>query len=220
MRKLWSIGTRSVLLGAHCFAVHPVFVLIAWTKLYGFPTDWRLYVLFFVHDLGYLGKSSIDGADGKQHPRLGAEIMHRFFDSNRVHEFLYGDSYCMKCHEHSGDIHQFKLFCSSTFWRDLALFHSRDFARMYNRPISRLCIADKYATALTPAWIYLPMAWFTGELKEYMPNALKSDSLHFLQFRETRKARDWYRGLRAHLLEWVRTARSNVRVDLPIKERV
>ena len=35
-------------------------------------------------------------------------------------------------------------------------------------PISRLCLADKLAFALTPAWLYLPMTEWTGELREYM----------------------------------------------------
>ena len=38
-------------------------------------------------------------------------------------------------------------------------------------PISRLCLADKLAFALTPAWLYLPMAGWTGELREYWPAA-------------------------------------------------
>jgi hypothetical protein len=30
------IGTRSVLLGAHCFFLHPFFIAYAWWKLYVF----------------------------------------------------------------------------------------------------------------------------------------------------------------------------------------
>ena len=50
------IGTRSVLFGAHAFWLHPWFVAAAWWKLYGFPWDPRLWVAFFLHDLGYFGK--------------------------------------------------------------------------------------------------------------------------------------------------------------------
>lgn len=50
------VGTKSVLFGAHCFLIHPLFVAAAWTKLYGFPRDIRLWAAFFVHDLGYWGK--------------------------------------------------------------------------------------------------------------------------------------------------------------------
>jgi hypothetical protein len=61
------IGTRSVLLGAHCFFLHPFFIAYAWWKLYGFrrvraTPEWQggsyslkdpwLWIAFFVHDLG------------------------------------------------------------------------------------------------------------------------------------------------------------------------
>ncbi|HEY6342931.1 MAG TPA: hypothetical protein VIY49_15670 [Bryobacteraceae bacterium] len=35
-------------------------------------------------------------------------------------------------------------------------------------PISRLCFADKLAFAMTPPWLYIPIARWTGELAEYM----------------------------------------------------
>lgn len=74
------IGTRSLLFGAHQFLIHPWFVAEAWRRLFGFPWDPRLWVLFFVHDLGYLGKPNMDGPEGEQHPRLGARIMGALFD--------------------------------------------------------------------------------------------------------------------------------------------
>src|SRR5690348_11894818 len=48
----WSIGTKSVICGAHCFFLHPWFVALAWWKLYGFPWDPRLWFAFWLHDLG------------------------------------------------------------------------------------------------------------------------------------------------------------------------
>lgn len=72
-------GTRSVLWGAHCFLVHPWFVAYAWWKLYGFPWDPRLWVCFFVHDVGYIGKTMMDDADGETHPEVGATIVRRLF---------------------------------------------------------------------------------------------------------------------------------------------
>lgn len=73
------IGTKSVLYGAHQFLIHPWFVAIGWWKLYGFPTDYRLWVAFFVHDLGYWGKQNMDGEVGETHPIWGAELMYRWF---------------------------------------------------------------------------------------------------------------------------------------------
>lgn len=72
-------GTKSVLFGAHQFAIHPWFVAAAWWRLYGFPSDPRLWVAFFVHDLGYLGKPNMDGPEGETHPELGARIMGALF---------------------------------------------------------------------------------------------------------------------------------------------
>ena len=73
------VGTKSVLFGAHCFLIHPWFVAWSWWKLYGFPWDPRLWVAFFVHDLGYIGKPNMDGPEGEQHPVLGARIMGTLF---------------------------------------------------------------------------------------------------------------------------------------------
>lgn len=39
----------------------------------------RLWVAFFVHDLGYIGKPNMDGAEGETHPQFGARIMGRLF---------------------------------------------------------------------------------------------------------------------------------------------
>jgi hypothetical protein len=48
-----SVGTRSVLFGVHAFWLHPFITAEGWRRIYGFPWDVRLWVAFFVHDLGY-----------------------------------------------------------------------------------------------------------------------------------------------------------------------
>lgn len=75
------VGPRSVLWGAHCFFIHPWFVARAWTRLYGFPTDPRLWVAFFVHDLGYFVYwcRNMDGPEGERHVEWGAQLMLRCF---------------------------------------------------------------------------------------------------------------------------------------------
>jgi hypothetical protein len=73
------IGTKSILFGVHQFLIHPWFVAWAWWRLYGFPFDPRLWVAFFVHDLGYFGKPNMDGPEGEEHPRFGAGIMQVLF---------------------------------------------------------------------------------------------------------------------------------------------
>ena len=39
----------------------------------------RLWAAFVVHDWGYWGCKTMDGEDGKEHPRLGGRIMGKMF---------------------------------------------------------------------------------------------------------------------------------------------
>jgi len=144
------IGTKSVLFGAHCFFLHPFFVARAWWHLYGFPWDPRLWVAFFVHDLGYLGKPNMDGEEGELHPHFGALFMHIFFDGPY-----------------------------KSTWHDFCLFHSRYLAKRLGGTPSKLCFADKLSFCYTPSWLYLPMVTATGEIKEYLKNAQTADSGHW-----------------------------------------
>jgi hypothetical protein len=172
------IGTKSVLFGAHQFLIHPWFVAWAWWRLYGFPWDPRLWVAFFVHDLGYIGKPNMDGAEGEEHPYLGAAIMERLFGVE---------------------------------WFDFTLLHSRYLAKKLGWQPSRLCIADKLAIVLTPAWIYLPLVRLSGEIHEYMARAKmraeSGESRHLTQgersLMASSQARAWYAGLQAYMLRWV-----------------
>lgn len=72
------IGTKSLLFGAHQFILHPVCVLLAWWRLYGFPWDPRIWLAALVHDWGYWGMPDIDGLEGKRHPLFGASLMRLF----------------------------------------------------------------------------------------------------------------------------------------------
>jgi hypothetical protein len=152
------IGTKSVLFGVHQFAIHPWFVALAWWMLYGFPWDPRLWVAFFVHDLGYLGKPNMDGPEGETHPILGARIMGMLFDSQRV-GFDHISVWTGKRVVWMGK------------WARFALLHSRYYSKSSRQPFSRLCVADKLSFSLTPRWLYLPLARATGELDEYLKRA-------------------------------------------------
>ena len=59
-------------------------------------------------------------------------------------------------------------------WHDFTLYHSRFLSKKMGAQYSRLCVADKYALAITPAWLYLPMARWTGEIYEYMKDAARN----------------------------------------------
>lgn len=73
-------GTKSYLFGCHHFFMHPLFVLIAWVKLYrSWPKPWELACIF-LHDIGHIGKQYLsDYNQKKTHWVLGAEIAYKLF---------------------------------------------------------------------------------------------------------------------------------------------
>jgi hypothetical protein len=182
------LGTKSVLFGAHAFFLHPWFVALGWWKLYGFPWDPRLWFAFFVHDLGYIGMPNMDGEEGEQHPVFGALIMGFLFD--RGARVTQG-------------------YASLGKWGELTLCHSRYFAKRFGLRPSRLCMADKLAIALTPAWLYLPMVNATGEIREYMDlahrRAKSGEKLSTEERRESTSGnqRRWYAAVQAYAIRYV-----------------
>ena len=189
-----TIGTKSLLLGAHCFFLHPFALAISWTRLFGFPCDARIWVAFFIHDVGYHRCHDMDRSDGEQHVWLGSKIMWQLFDRADDHTPRGALSrFCDHVWGHQPE---------GQFWAHFCLFHSRSFAKRFHQPVSRLCAADKLAFAVTPHWLYLPMVTLTGEIHEYLDNAKVSD------------ARVWHRSLRLELLRWVaRYRRSEAQGD-------
>ena len=181
-----TVGTRSVLFGVHNIFVHPITVGIAWWKLYGPPFDPRLWIAFLVHDLGYLGKSSVEGPIGETHVELGARIM----------QALSGAS-----------------------WGEFCRRHSRYYARSRGLPISRLCVADKLAFVLTPAWLYLPMARASGELTEYMERSKErqAGNEYFTPAEsaqlESNDPREWLNGLQSYTYRWVLKTAARMATD-------
>lgn len=178
---LLPVGPRSVLFGAHCWFLHPIFVAVAWRRLYGTPLDPRLWLSFFLHDLGYLAFwcRDMDGEQGERHVLFGAAIMRKLFGPE---------------------------------WGDLCLYHSRFWAKKHGRNYSRLCVADKLATALEPAWLYIPRVWLSRELVEYMAMAGgKGDSKYkgepnspyVLEQLAKGTVRGWHAGMTGYLREWV-----------------
>lgn len=190
-----TVGTKSVLFGAHCFFLHPWFVAWAWWKLYGFPWDPRLWVAFFVHDLGYIGKPNMDGPEGETHPVPGARLMSALCDSGRSSEDQ----------EIVADGRRYRF----GHWGQFCLLHSRYYAKSLGMQPSRLCIADKLALALTPAWLYLPMVRATGEIHEYMAHAvhrIKGNEAVNKGERQRLTSGDqalWYAGVQAYMVRWV-----------------
>ena len=214
------IGTKSVLYGAHCFLIHPWFVMFAWWKLYGFPNDIRLWVAFFVHDLGYIGKINMDGIEGETHVELGARIMHIFDLWQRREEILFNPSRA----EINAKIEQgyklkraFKYWGPWLFvkwersykWHNFSLYHSRFYAKKDGVQFTALCVADKLAICLEPAWLYLPRVRWTGEINEYMNLAVRKKydgepvSKYETMSLSTKSAKDWHTGMTSYLRRWV-----------------
>lgn len=135
-----SIGTRSLLFGYHQFIIHPLLLAWCWTRLFGFPLDPRLWVCFFLHDVGYWGKPNMDGPEGEQHPYAGARLVSALFDRR-------------------GEPKKWYWFC---------VLHSRFIAKQQGESPSKLCYADKAVIAYTPTWIQLGLMRLTGEWREYV----------------------------------------------------
>jgi hypothetical protein len=187
------VGTKSVLFGAHCFLIHPFFVAAAWIKLYGFPWDPRLWIAFFVHDLGYFGKPNMDGPEGETHPELGADIMFWLFDVPRV-VFIDIDQ-----------IPNDRLF----YWAYFTKYHSRFLAKKEGVQPSRLCFADKLSMCMEPDWLYLPRVNWSGEIDEYRKLA-ESRNLAGEQKNEfevaklaTKSQKDWRTAVVSYVERWV-----------------
>jgi len=176
-----TVGSRSLLFGVHQVFLHPWFVAYSWWKLYGFPWDPRLWVAFFVHDLGYWGKPNMDGLEGEQHPRVGAHLMGWFDVLDELAWF----------HE------------PRDHWYRFALLHSRFFAKRMNLPPSRLCYADKMAIVVTPWWIYLPLARLSGELDEYMTRGRNPRGKYAEEGQTSTSPREWHRQMQDFVSGWI-----------------
>lgn len=199
------IGTRSVLFGAHCFFLHPFYVAAAWTKLYGFPWDPRLWVAFFVHDIGYLGKPNMDGPEGEKHVEFGAKVMHFLFDR---------PAFVIK------NLQPW----ASRDWHNFCLYHSRHYAKQDGAKPSRLCFADKLAFCYQIKPLYLWMTKATGELDEYLRNAKYWNNGEYVQRVGQPDAGQWYDDLCVWITKYVEDhkdgAEDKVTVDRRVSETI
>jgi hypothetical protein len=203
------IGTKSILFGAHQFLLHPVFVAWAWIKLYGFPWDPRVWIAFFVHDLGYWGKPNMDGVEGETHVELGARIMHFLFDGLEREELQEVYPSLQRFIElrkagwhtifHGDNAIIVERMVQSTKWRDFTMYHSRYYAKKNGAKPSKLCFADKLAFSYFPRFMYIPMVSWTGEIVEYM----KTSSIVYPKQPYLIEKLMWYDRVERHNKEWV-----------------
>ena len=94
-------------------------------------------------------------------------------------------------------------------WATFTLRHSRYWAKKHGVSVSRLCYADKLAFAMTPSWLYLPMARATGEIAEYMEKS-RDRQAGAAAFTERERAQIesgdpacWLDGLQSYTKRWV-----------------
>ncbi len=192
------IGTKSVLFGAHCFLIHPLFVFASWWKLYGFTWDPRLWISFFVHDIGYFGKPNMDGPEGENHVLLGARIMGFLFDRKRNRFNLY---YNPAIFLHKQDM--------PFTWEGFTRYHSRFYAKLDGVKPSKLCFADKLSMCMEPDWFYLFRVRLSGEIDEYMKLAktrnLAGEKLNEYEnnMLRTNAQRDWRKACVSYVERWV-----------------
>lgn len=212
------IGTKSVIFGAHCFFIHPFFLALAWWKLYSFPWDIRLWFVFFLHDIGYLGKPNMDGEEGETHPELGAKIVSRLFDDGKnfnANSLTNRDLWKYALGEKSYYIDdkgkEKRVPKDGNFWYRFSLYHSRFYSKAKGIYFSPLCAADKLAVGLEPIWLYLPRVILTGEIKEYMHLATKEggkyqqDNVHK---KEYKSKIEWANRMLKWCREWGYTYRN------------
>ena len=102
-----------------------------------------------------------------------------------------------------------------TKWREFVLCHSRHWAKRLGKRYSKLCVADKLAFVMTPAWIYLPMARASGELAEYMRVAStrqsggKFSNIE-MSLLKSRNPEVWLEGLKSYTRRWVEKHRDGI----------
>ena len=208
------VGTKSVLFGAHQFLIHPFILAIAWWRLYGFPWDIRLWVAFFVHDLGYIGKPNMDGPEGESHPELGANIMHFLFDwSWETWKFRTDDpeeaeqAYSQGYHPVSDDFDGKYYFRGimrrrTRYWKKFCLYHSRFYAKKAGAQPSDLCLADKLAIVVMPTWLWVMLCRMSGELAEYLHVHHRGDKYNTSNCYDEDPYR-FYENIKAYLRKWI-----------------
>lgn len=170
------VGTKSVLWGAHCFFIHPWFVAAAWWKLYGFPSDPRLWLAFFLHDLGYWGCPNMDGPEGERHVEWAARLMGRWF----------GQEWGNFCLFHS---------------RYYAKKHNRPFSRLCVADKYSITLEPWYLylpRVYASGEIYEYLAYATGQV-----SSVHGDNAQSEYARRSATARGWFAAMNDYLREWV-----------------
>jgi hypothetical protein len=161
----------------------------------------------------------MDGPEGEEHVQLGARIMALLFDRPQPAWWATDKrsllDWVKANPEYAGALYVIvpgRTVLRYGTWAEFTLYHSRYYAKKKGARPSRLCIADKLAIALTPAWLYIPLTRLTGELREYMRNSAATieDAAHSTHYTDYERACygsnnpwRWYDGLQHEMARWV-----------------
>lgn len=196
-----TIGTKSVLFGVHCFFIHPLVVALGWWKLYGLRRvaigERRVRVR--VNGLPVVRPVTV--TTSLRDPRLWVAFI--------VHDLGYLGKPNMDGEE--GEQHPFvgarvmrRLF--GPVWYEFTLYHSRFLAKRFNAKPSALCMADKMAIVVEPAWLYLPRVRWSGEIHEYMGKSDRNNgtgSKYAGMHLSTASQEEWFRDCKAYVRRWI-----------------
>lgn len=143
------------------------------------------------------------------HPILVCRAWHKLYGHLDFKTFLcimvhdWGYWGCKDMDGQDGMFHPYRGACAiqklGDEYIELCLYHSRDFAGMFNHEPSKLCWADKYSFCFEVPWFYILRTKLTGELYEYRAKAAINNLV-------PRDATDmeWFQQLSAYLeqLSW------------------
>lgn len=123
-----------------------------------------------------------------------------------IHDWGYFS--CKNMDDNNGEMHPYwGSYVVGVFggkkWADFCLLHSRFLARRLNETPSKLCFADKYSIILTPAWLYIILGRFSGEIYEYIELSKKGKFAYQKADYCFKNMESWYKCLQSEIKEWI-----------------
>lgn len=90
-------------------------------------------------------------------------------------------------------------------WSDFTILHSRFYAKHLGMSFSRLCVADKLASLITPIPIYVLLSRLTGEMDEYKSgtNAAREEGEYQELLKHCHTDVEWLFVLRSYMYRWI-----------------
>ncbi len=193
------IGTKSVLYGYHCVALHWMFVARGWFHLYGLRR-----VRIGTRTIP-IAMSTVPALSGDSNLRLAYFTSlwdPRLWIAFMIHDLGYWGKPNMDGPE--GEAHpewaarvMDRLFGHP--WGALCKYHSRFYAKIDNAAPSALCFADKLAFCYYPEALLLWLVRATGEYDEYQVTHAHDNP----GMPPYATPSEWARNVRVYVITWV-----------------